>query len=88
MAYEIDLLRDELFDELGKTRLKESYMKEDEESPQERFKFVCDFFALCRFGFFYHRLFNNDKICLNTSIASHSSCFCRITRRITVHIFC
>ena len=45
MAYEIDLLRDELFDELGKTRLKESYMKEDEESPQERFKFVCDFFA-------------------------------------------
>ena len=32
-------------DELGKTRLKESYMKEDEESPQERFKFVCDFFA-------------------------------------------
>ena len=34
MAYEIDLLRDELFDELGKTRLKESYMKEDEESPQ------------------------------------------------------
>ena len=45
MAYEIDLSKDELFDDLGKTRLRESYMKEEEESPQERFKFVCDFFS-------------------------------------------
>jgi len=34
MAYEVNLERDALFDELGKTRLKESYMKVDEESPQ------------------------------------------------------
>ena len=45
MAYDIKPERDSLFDELGKTRLKESYMRADEESPQERFKFVCDFFA-------------------------------------------
>lgn len=36
----IDLERDKLFDELGIKRLKESYMKEDEESPQQRFAFV------------------------------------------------
>ena len=30
----IDLERDKLFDKLGIQRLKESYMKEDEESPQ------------------------------------------------------
>lgn len=32
----IDLERDKLFDELGLRRLKDSYMKEDETSPQER----------------------------------------------------
>jgi len=36
----IDCSRDELFDELGIKRLKESYMREDEESPQERFAYV------------------------------------------------
>lgn len=37
---QIDLSRDSLFDELGKIRLKESYMREDETSPQERFAYV------------------------------------------------
>ena len=36
----VDYSRDSLFDELGIIRLKESYMKEDEKSPQERFAFV------------------------------------------------
>ena len=36
----VDYSRDELFDELGKIRLKESYMRDDEKSPQERFAFV------------------------------------------------
>lgn len=36
----VDYSRDELFDELGKIRLRESYMKDDETSPQERFAFV------------------------------------------------
>jgi ribonucleoside-diphosphate reductase alpha chain len=40
-----DLSRDSLFDELGLQRLKESYMREDEESPQERFAFVSSAFA-------------------------------------------
>jgi ribonucleoside-diphosphate reductase alpha chain len=42
---EIDLARDELFDELGKLRLKESYMKDDEVSPQERFAYVSSMFS-------------------------------------------
>ena len=37
--------RDNLFDELGKKRLRESYMKESEESPQERFAFVSNAFG-------------------------------------------
>jgi ribonucleoside-diphosphate reductase alpha chain len=41
----IDLERDKLFDELGIKRLKESYMREDETSPQERFAFVSAAFA-------------------------------------------
>jgi ribonucleoside-diphosphate reductase alpha chain len=47
LKYEIktDLTRDSLFDELGITRLKESYMKEGETSPQERFAFVSSSFA-------------------------------------------
>ena len=36
----VDYTRDSLFDELGLKRLKESYMKEEENSPQERFAFV------------------------------------------------
>ena len=45
MGIQIDYSRDELFDKLGKQRLQESYMKEDEESPQERFAFVSSAFA-------------------------------------------
>ena len=41
----LDLSRDSLFDQLGIKRLKESYMKDDEESPQERFAFVSSSFA-------------------------------------------
>ena len=36
----VDYSRDNLFDELGLKRLKESYMKEEENSPQERFAYV------------------------------------------------
>ena len=36
----IDLDRDKLFDELGVKRLKESYMKDEEKSPQHRFAYV------------------------------------------------
>jgi ribonucleoside-diphosphate reductase alpha chain len=41
----VDYSRDDLFDELGKIRLKESYMKDDEVSPQERFAFVSKTFG-------------------------------------------
>jgi len=41
----LDLSRDSLFDELGIKRLKESYMKDDEQSPQERFAFVSHAFS-------------------------------------------
>jgi ribonucleoside-diphosphate reductase alpha chain len=41
----VDFSRDSLFDELGLKRLKESYMKEDEESPQHRFAFVSKSFG-------------------------------------------
>lgn len=41
----VDYSRDSLFDELGKIRLKESYMREDEESPQERFAYVSSKFG-------------------------------------------
>lgn len=41
----IDLSRDSLFDELGIKRLKDSYMREDENSPQERFAYVSSMFA-------------------------------------------
>jgi len=40
MGINIDLERDKLFDELGIKRLKESYMRDDETSPQQRFAFV------------------------------------------------
>lgn len=41
----VDYSRDELFDDLGKIRLKESYMKDEETSPQERFAFVSSKFG-------------------------------------------
>jgi ribonucleoside-diphosphate reductase alpha chain len=41
----VDYSRDDLFDELGIKRLKESYMKEDEQSPQERFAYVSSTFG-------------------------------------------
>lgn len=41
----IDLSRDYLFDKLGLRRLKESYMREDETSPQERFAFIAEKFC-------------------------------------------
>jgi len=44
-SIKIDLERDKLFDELGIKRLKESYMRDDETSPQERFAFVSAAFA-------------------------------------------
>jgi ribonucleoside-diphosphate reductase alpha chain len=45
LGINIDKKRDALFDELGLKRLKESYMKDDETSPQERFAFVSNAFA-------------------------------------------
>ena len=45
MAVQIDQSRDALFDELGLMRLRESYMRADEKSPQERFKFVAETFG-------------------------------------------
>lgn len=41
----VDYSRDSLFDELGIKRLKESYMREDEKSPQERFAYVSNAFS-------------------------------------------
>jgi len=41
----VDYTRDSLFDELGIKRLKESYMKDDEVSPQERFAYVSSTFG-------------------------------------------
>ena len=41
----VDYSRDELFDELGMIRLKESYLREDETSPQERFAYVSNAFS-------------------------------------------
>jgi ribonucleoside-diphosphate reductase alpha chain len=45
LGIKIDLEKDKLFDELGIKRLKESYMREDEESPQHRFAFVSKTFG-------------------------------------------
>jgi ribonucleoside-diphosphate reductase alpha chain len=44
-SIKIDLDRDRLFDELGIKRLQESYMKDDEKSPQERFAYVSKAFG-------------------------------------------
>ena len=40
LGIQVDYSRDNLFDQLGIKRLQESYMKEDENSPQQRFAFV------------------------------------------------
>tara|TARA_X000001036_G_scaffold425260_1_gene451271 strand:- start:2194 stop:3993 length:1800 start_codon:yes stop_codon:yes gene_type:complete len=45
LGLQIDLSRDGLFDKLGIQRLKESYMRDDEQSPQERFAFVSKQFS-------------------------------------------
>lgn len=45
LGIKIDLERDKLFDELGIKRLQESYMKEEETSPQHRFAFVSKSFG-------------------------------------------
>jgi hypothetical protein len=42
---DIDYSRDALFDELGLKRLRESYMRDEESSPQERFAFVSKSFG-------------------------------------------
>jgi len=44
-SIKMDLDRDKLFDELGIKRLKESYMKDSEKSPQERFAYVSKAFG-------------------------------------------
>jgi ribonucleoside-diphosphate reductase alpha chain len=41
----VDYERDKLFDELGLKRLRESYMKDEEKSPQERFAYVSKAFG-------------------------------------------
>ena len=41
----VDYDRDELFDSLGLQRLKESYMRDEESSPQERFAYVSSIFG-------------------------------------------
>lgn len=41
----VDYSRDSLFDQLGMIRLKESYMTEEEQSPQERFAYVSSKFG-------------------------------------------
>ena len=41
----VDFTKDSLFDQLGLKRLKESYMKEEEDSPQERFAYVTSVFG-------------------------------------------
>jgi len=45
LGIKIDLNRDDLFDELGIKRLKESYMKEEETSPQQRLAYVSKSFS-------------------------------------------
>lgn len=45
LGIEIDYSRDGLFDQLGLQRLRESYMREDETSPQHRFAYVSKMFS-------------------------------------------
>jgi ribonucleoside-diphosphate reductase alpha chain len=45
MEIEVDYSMDSLFDELGLKRLKESYMRDEETSPQQRFAYVSKSFG-------------------------------------------
>jgi ribonucleoside-diphosphate reductase alpha chain len=45
LGIQIDTSRDDLFDKLGLQRLKESYMTDDETTPQQRFAFVSKAFG-------------------------------------------
>lgn len=45
MTVNVDLSRDNLFDELGLIRLRDSYMMENERSPQQRFAYVAQSFG-------------------------------------------
>ncbi len=45
MTVQMNFERDKLFDELGLMRLRESYMRRSEKSPQERFAFVAETFG-------------------------------------------
>lgn len=45
MTIQIDYSRDSLFDELGIRRLRDSYMRDDEVSPQDRLAFVSQAFS-------------------------------------------
>jgi ribonucleoside-diphosphate reductase alpha chain len=45
LGIQLDLSRDGLFDDLGIKRLQESYMREDETTPQQRFAFVSKSFS-------------------------------------------
>ena len=45
LGIQIDTSRDDLFDKLGLQRLKESYMTEEETTPQQRFAFVSKAFG-------------------------------------------
>jgi len=45
MGVKINLEKDKLFDELGIKRLQESYMRDDETSPQQRFAYVSSSFG-------------------------------------------
>jgi ribonucleoside-diphosphate reductase alpha chain len=45
MTIKLDYGRDSLFDEVGLQRLRESYMRDDEVSPQERYAFVSEKFS-------------------------------------------
>lgn len=45
MGIKIDLEKDKMFDGLGVKRLKESYMRDDETSPQQRFAYVSSSFG-------------------------------------------
>ena len=45
LSLQIDESRDELFDKLGVQRLQESYMRDEETTPQERFAYVSKAFA-------------------------------------------
>ena len=67
----IDLSRDSLFDELGIQRLRESYMKDEEASPQERFAYVSESFASSQEH--AQRLYNYSSkhwLCYSTPILS------------------